>query len=69
MFAPTAYRARLRPKRCISDVNITDGAYHGLDLVLVFDWRVVRASNHYRHCCLSDRIVARDLGGGLDVCA
>jgi hypothetical protein len=56
VFAPAAHRARLWPKRCLSDVNLTDGANHGVDFVLVFDWRVVRASNHYRHCRLADRV-------------
>jgi hypothetical protein len=56
VFAPAAHRTHLRPKRCLSDLNLTDGANHGVDFVLVFDWRVVRASNHHRHCRLSDRI-------------
>jgi hypothetical protein len=43
MFAPAAHRTRLWPKRCLSDVNLTDGADYGVDFVLVFDWRVVRA--------------------------
>jgi hypothetical protein len=58
VLAPAAYCTGLRPKRCLSAINLADGPNYGVDFVLVVDWRVVRASNNYRHCRLSDRIAA-----------
>jgi len=69
VFAPTAHRTRLRTERSLFNVNATDSTHHGLDFLLVFDWRMVRSSNHHRHSGRSDRVVARDFGRGLDVCA